>query len=769
MSNANGSLKFYLYAWLLVLAGSNLGQAETNATAPSRITGDSSLSEAQVTSPQNASGSRLPLDLEQPESIVAYCQNLSHGKDQAAALQSVCEFSLSLRQKLPDVICDQETKRYREGAMGDVLERDTITAKVRYEGGHEQYSQIAIDGRPVTSSVVESSGAWSEGEFATGLRTIFLPQALTDFKFTKQEKLRSREVLVFDFKVDRKNNRSWYLRASSGGMSFPGYRGRIWIDQSTLKIVRFERKLSDVENDFPIQQVNTVIDYADVDLADGSSFVLPVQAVNVTCPTETSKDCWHNQLNFKHWQKFATRTRILASEGESSPSAPSAKTTVTPEIVSLPRMDVRQDPGIEAEVLSSELVEVIQQRRIGELVAYLRFGQGKILPKLAPSTEARPANSSISNQATPGQGEITTFKASARLVLVPTVVRDSQGRPVDHLKRPDFRLLDDHKPQAITQFSVERPGGDLAASEGSAAEVSSRETNGVPRHYAAYLFDDIHAAMDDLIRARDAAKRHLISLRSDDRAAIFTLSGNLALDFTNDHAQLNGALMRIRPHPLTATGSVRCPDISYAQAELIRSNDSNALDQATQQAMQCAFAGDSTAKIPAERLARDTASEVLLAGRAESQRSFGALREVVQRISAMSGQRIIVLVSPGFPIAEMEQESSEIIEAAQNAEVMINVLDPSGLSTHSSVDMGSTSAPTDVLADLTSGTGGSFFHNRNSVDEGFMRTSLPELFYVLGFAPQKLDGKYHSLKVILERPDKLNLQARRGYYALKPD
>jgi hypothetical protein len=42
----------------------------------------------------------------------------------------------------------------------------------------------------------------------------------------------------------------------------------------------------------------------------------------------------------------------------------------------------------------------------------------------------------------------------------------------------------------------------------------------------------------------------------------------------------------------------------------------------------------------------------------------------------------------------------------------------------------------------------------------------PEYVYTLGFSPQnlKLDGSFHRLKVILEKPTKLSVQARRGYF-----
>jgi hypothetical protein len=80
------------------------------------------------------------------------------------------------------------------------------------------------------------------------------------------------------------------------------------------------------------------------------------------------------------------------------------------------------------------------------------------------------------------------------------------------------------------------------------------------------------------------------------------------------------------------------------------------------------------------------------------------------------------------------------------------------------------SAQSDLLAILADSTGGIFFHNNNDYDEGFRRVAeTPEYSYVLAFVPQnlKLDGSYHSLKVKLNASQKLNLQARRGYYAPK--
>lgn len=713
---------------------------------------------------QNTDGAPSAFDLTHPEGVAAYCEVLSRGKQQAEALKSVCEFALSLRWKLPNVICDEERKQYQEGQLGDVVQKNIITAKVRYEDGEEQYSQITVNGKAAQSTLASSPGIWSEGEFATGLRTLFLPQSATEFKFTKQDVLHSAQVLVFEFRVERKNNSLWYLKAPLVTPTFPGYRGRLWVNISNLHLVRLERKVMDVETDFPIQQVSTLIDYHDVALADGTNFVLPMRAADVTCPTVASSDCWHNEVMFKHWQKFAAKARILT--GEEKSSAPPA-TIPPPDLTSLPMMD--RDPALAAEFLVSTVTIAIEpQPEKTTVAAVARIESARIPPNSNPPLQTPVSAEPATNGPAQMHGdELPIFRSSVRLVLVPTVVRDSQRRAVDYLQKTDFRLLDDRRPQVITQFSLERPGV-YAVAPPEAGGGAPQEAPPVANRYAAYVFDDIHASLSDLVNARDAAKRHLTSLRQGDLAAIFTLSGDIATDFTHDPSKLAEALQHIQPHPVPGTLSTGCPDISYAQADLIQNhNDAVALEQATEQAVQCAYAGDSAPRGKARRLAEDTAARVLLTGRTGSQASFNTLRGVVRWISHMPGQRSVVLVSPGFPMAEMQQELDEITDDALRAEVIINVVDPSGLSTVDPTEFGSAATPSDVLVDLTGGTGGAFFRNRNNVDEGFRQTTFPDVLYILGFSPQKLDGKLHRLKVTVQRNQKLSLQARRAYYAAK--
>ncbi len=76
-----------------------------------------------------------------------------------------------------------------------------------------------------------------------------------------------------------------------------------------------------------------------------------------------------------------------------------------------------------------------------------------------------------------------------------------------------------------------------------------------------------------------------------------------------------------------------------------------------------------------------------------------------------------------------------------------------------------------AMASLTDGTGGTFFHNRNDLATGLVGlTSVPECVYLLEFSPSivKPDGTYHRLKVKVDR-EGVQIQARRGYFAPKPD
>lgn len=54
-----------------------------------------------------------------------------------------------------------------------------------------------------------------------------------------------------------------------------------------------------------------------------------------------------------------------------------------------------------------------------------------------------------------GHGQSSTLRVTTRLVVVHVAAHNKQGEPVEGLKRGDFTILDDGKPQQISVFSSE--------------------------------------------------------------------------------------------------------------------------------------------------------------------------------------------------------------------------------------------------------------------------------------------------------------------------
>lgn len=417
----------------------------------------------------------------------------------------------------------------------------------------------------------------------------------------------------------------------------------------------------------------------------------------------------------------------------------------------------------------------------------------------AASAQTTPTQATNSpQQEISSRDEVTTFKVKVNLVLVRAVVRDASGKPVGNLHKEDFEILDNKKPQTITQFVMEQPGHKAAEAQQVAEERAKALENGstlpppiAPDHYFAYVFDDVHLEFGDLTRVRDAAERHMNTLGPTDRAAIFTTSGQGNLDFTDDKAKLHTALQQLKMRPITRTGLATCPDVTLYMADLIvNRNDTTALGVATSDALHCAYNDDPRLLTAATALAQSTASQELSAGEQETRVTLSVLRDTVRRMMAMPGVRTVLLLSPGFIAPLQDFDYTDIIDRALRGQVVISALDARGLYTvdplgdisdphplpasaagqKSLYQVDSATANDDILSDLSYGTGGSFMRNSNDLDGGLHRIAAePEFWYVLGFSPQnlKLDGRFHNIKVVVKNPPKLQVQARRGYFAPK--
>ena len=394
------------------------------------------------------------------------------------------------------------------------------------------------------------------------------------------------------------------------------------------------------------------------------------------------------------------------------------------------------------------------------------------------------------------------LESRVNLVPIRVVVRDPKGQVVGNLRKEDFQVFEDGKPQDISHFSVETPASFTQTFVRPDALPGTPESDKPPAdfvppsRFVALLFDDVHVALADLVRARIAATHYVDeALQPTDRVAVFTVSGQSQIDFTKDRDKLHSALLGLTPRAVGGTGTTgtgTCPPIDYYEADQIQNkNDQQALNVATQDTLACMFNNDPLQLSAAQQMAISTAMQVNEAGDSQTVYAFRRLEEVLRRISALPGQRSLVLLSPGFIYPGREYDLSGIIDQANRSNVFINTLDARGLYTP---DMGDISQPnqgstnpsvagtrsmyrssaqfaqSDVLNVLADGTGGLAFHNNNDLNGGLrMIASAPDISYLVAFVPRNLkyDGKFHSLKVTLVTKQKVNIQARRGFYAPK--
>lgn len=402
---------------------------------------------------------------------------------------------------------------------------------------------------------------------------------------------------------------------------------------------------------------------------------------------------------------------------------------------------------------------------------------------------------------------VATFQAKVDLVLVPVVVRDKHRRPIGDLTKDDFRLFDNGKPQTIASFStVERPKGTrengrntTAAPMADSEQAGSDGGKDSRERYFVYLFDDVNIRFADMANVRAAALSHFQNnFAAGDHASIYSTSGKTSLEFTTDRERLEGTVSKLRWGQVADSGGMQCPDVSYYIADLVVTKaDSQVLPGLIKYTLECSHIQD---PLLAEQIALAVVNRELIIGSRNTQLALSTLRRAIRRLSGMPGQRVIVLASPGFfaQTPEAIKATAEVLELAAKYDVIINGLSVRGVILAeeeedvtrkaivsrrvppgaSSPEQGwiryrreSARADGDVMNDLAEGTGGIFVHNNNNLRTGFEQVATaPEFSYVLGFSPELMaDGTFHSLRVRLPNEKGASVEARRGYYALKPD
>ena len=223
------------------------------------------------------------------------------------AIDDAREAANNFTADLPNYLVEQVTVRSASmNIPGQWRIVDTVTADVACVNGREEYKNVRINGQP-TNQPIEKTGTWTTGEFVTTLQDILAPETHADFTPQGQENLAGRQAFRFDYSVEQTNSH-WILNAPDGRTYRPAYKGRLWIDKESRRVLRIEQKTSTMPASFPLERAESIVEYGYVKI-DAASYLLPVSSENTGC-LRGGTSCSRNVITFRNYRKFTTESNI---------------------------------------------------------------------------------------------------------------------------------------------------------------------------------------------------------------------------------------------------------------------------------------------------------------------------------------------------------------------------------------------------------------------------------------------------------------------------
>ncbi len=393
------------------------------------------------------------------------------------------------------------------------------------------------------------------------------------------------------------------------------------------------------------------------------------------------------------------------------------------------------------------------------------------------------------------------LRVETELVQVEVVVTDKNGKMVRDLRREDFELKEDGKPQDVTYFSVgtaTTPAQWITtvAKKGATAApnlpTTSTPENAAGRHFVLAL-DDFHLAFGNLVYVKKSLLKFIAEQTTDaDQIALITTSGQLGMfeQFTNDREALKRAINRLTVRERSIFSSPSdIPRMSVYQAEQIENRDPDALNLAVNEIMQKL---PGTPRQSAVSQAEGKARQLVAENNSITKATLGTLEAVIKGLRPMPGRKTMVLVSDGFLLGGTSQSMTfdlrRITDAATRAGVVIYAMDARGLvATTESFDASqpgfgvenppgarirmessAIEANRDGLNALSRDTGGFPIFNNNDLSLGLQQiVADTEYYYLLAFEPlvSYRDGRFRKLEVRVKNHPEYKIRYNKGYFA----
>jgi VWFA-related protein len=376
------------------------------------------------------------------------------------------------------------------------------------------------------------------------------------------------------------------------------------------------------------------------------------------------------------------------------------------------------------------------------------------------------------------------LRFNTELVQTGVTVVDRRGNFVNGLKREQFELTVEGKPQLISFFEQVEAGSDRERQ----VTLPTRETKEQPPERTSsasdkygrtivFFIDDLHLSLDSLNRTRRMLTRFIDhEMVETDRVAIASPSGDIGFlqQFTDNKTVLRAAAARLTQKPYNVRDMSReiTPMSEYMALTIERKDDPGVFQ----------FYVDECLKTAPQRYPRkaceveviNRARLILLQAASVIVNTYSSLERLMQTSALLPGRKLAFFVSDGFLLdtgprnADPRNTLSRIIDEALRAGVVVYTIDARGLisgqldaTNNVPVDMKGRlesaslreiPASQDAMNGLARDTGGRALRNQNYFED-WVGKILDETsnYYLLAWRPDRDEGALSDFKNITVR------------------
>jgi VWFA-related protein len=303
-----------------------------------------------------------------------------------------------------------------------------------------------------------------------------------------------------------------------------------------------------------------------------------------------------------------------------------------------------------------------------------------------------------------------TFRINTDLMEVRAVVADPKGRIIENLKKEDFELMENDRPQEISFFSISKLESQskpltaiqhigkskepeiqatvTAATQDKATGMqnTNEQENKPPLRTTLLFVDNMHLTFPSLNRVKQTLRRYINEQLTDQEMVAVVASGQslgIAQQFTRDRKILNYAVEQIR------LGPIRYDDLftpNLAAGVLAERLDTVrlAVDIVRQK-------GDATCCSMLRILARNRSMQLLSETSYYRKTTISTLKDFEGQMIGLPGKRMILIFSDGFSLYDSDSsihndQLQPAIDRAVRSGVVIYAIDAKGLQTPPTID-----------------------------------------------------------------------------------